>query len=140
MKRVTSQPSGSTKATTSGPTPTDAAVCVASCSAARSIPSTAVSRPATRSTKTPSERVTFTLWFVIPPLRTSHVERAVRPDARDGGVELRVHARIRSPAGSYSGSSATTPGTHSPKISTATSVPTSCPAGRYAKAIDDPTV
>ena len=64
---------------------------------------------------------------------------ATRPDALDGGVEA-AHARIRSPRGSKRGSSATSPATHSPKISTATSVPTPCSAGRYAYAIDSPTV
>ena len=62
--------------------------------------------------------------------------RAVDPEARG-----RAHDRIRSPAGSCSGSAATTPATHSPKISTATSVPISAAAaGKYAYAIDFPTV
>ena len=92
-----------------------------------------VSRPAIRSTKTPSGRVTLTLWFVIPPPRTSQRDVAVRPDARDRRREGVAHARIRSPAGSKSGSSATTPGTQSPKISTATSVPTSCSSGQVGE-------
>ena len=65
---------------------------------------------------------------------------AARPDARNGRGQRFGHARIRSPRGSKSGSAATMPFTHSPKISTATSVPTSCSAGRYAYAIDEPMV
>ena len=61
-----------------------------------------------------------------------------RPDALD---DLFDHARILSPAGSKSGSRATAPGTQSPKTSTSTSLPsTASPAGRYAYAIDFPTV
>jgi hypothetical protein len=63
---------------------------------------------------------------------------------RDGGVPLRrrpsdwrrlrcLQDRIRSPFGSKSGSRATSPATHPPKISTSTAVPTSAAAaGRYA--------
>ena len=72
---------------------------------------------------------TLRLWFVIPPPSTS--TRASRPGQTrsDRLLEAR-HARIRSPRGSKSGSSATTPATHSPKISTATSAPTSCSGGQ----------
>ncbi len=82
---------------------------------------------------------TFRLWFVMPPPSTSTRASTTRPDALDRSREV-AHARMRSPVGSNSGSAATTPGTHSPKISTAISVPTSCSAGRYAYAIDFSTV
>ena len=72
--RVTSQPSGSTKSTTSGPTPTAAAARVASSSTDRSIPRSSVSFPAMRSTNVPSARETFRLWLVMPPPSTSNVE------------------------------------------------------------------
>ena len=58
---------------------------------------------------------------------------AREPDLQDG-VD---HARTRSPCGSKSGSAATSPAIHSPKISTSTGRPGSaCAAGRYAYAID----
>ena len=97
-ERVTSQPSGSTKSTTSGPTPGTAAVRVAASSAARSIPRRAVSRPATRRTKSPSTLVALTLWFVIPPARTSHSARPPATRARPRPRALRVRARILPPA------------------------------------------
>ncbi len=84
--------------------------------------------------------VDLDLQVVVRDPAAEHLEAgaAPGPDALDLGGER--HARIRSPGGSNSGSSAITPGTHSPKISTATSVPTSCSAGRYAYAIDLSTV
>ncbi len=43
---------------------------------------------------------------------------------------LRVYERMRSPDGSYNGSAATSPATHSPKISTSTGWPgCALPAG-----------
>ena len=60
-------------------------------------------------------------------------ERLDRLDAGgpDAGDELVDHARMRSPLGSQSGSAATSPGVHSPKISTSTGCPGSTwPAGR----------
>ena len=84
--------------------------------------------------------VDLDLEVVVRDAAAEHLEarRSAGPDALDFRRE--GHARIRSPLGSKSGSSATTPATHSPKISTATSVPTSCSAGRYAYAIDFATV
>ena len=84
--------------------------------------------------------VDLDLQVVIRDAAAEHLEARTPagPDALDLGRER--HARIRSPLGSKSGSSATTPATHSPKISTATSVPTPCSAGRYAYAIDFSTV
>ena len=137
-KPVTSHPSGSTNATTSGPIPSAAAASVAASSTVRSIPSRFVSFPATRSTK--QLAVDLDLQVVVRDAAPEHLElRATAgPDALDLGRAR--HARIRSPLGSKSGSSVTTPATHSPKISTATSVPTPCSAGRYAYAIDFSTV
>ena len=126
--RVTSQPSGSTKSTTSGPIPSAAAARVAASSTERSMPRSPVSLPATRSTYVSPSSSTLTLWFVIPPPSTSKRASAPGPDALDRSLEL-AHARILSPFGSKSGSSAISPATHSPKISTATSVPGSCSAG-----------
>ena len=79
----------------------------------------------------------FDLQVVVRDPPAEHLEpgAATWPDALDLSGEG-AHARIRSPFGSNSGSAATTPGTHSPKISTAISVPTSCSAGRYAYAMD----
>ena len=85
--------------------------------------------------------VDLDLQVVVRDPAAEHLEAGApaRPDPLDLCGEC-AHARIRSPFGSNSGSSATTPGTHSPKISTATSVPTPCSAGRYAYAIDLSTV
>jgi len=47
--------------------------------------------------------------------------------------------RILVPFGSYSGSSATRPGTQVPKISTSTAAPVATGAGTNAYAIDRPT-
>ena len=58
------------------------------------------------------------------------VRAPVGPHPRNRGGERIAHARTRSPVGSYTGSSTTIPSIHSPKISTATSVPTSCSVGR----------
>ena len=134
MNRVTSQPSGSRKATTSGPTPTAAAARVASCSARRSIPSSSVSRPATRSTYGVAV-VERRPDVVVRDPAAEHLEPRVpaRPEPLDRRLDAlwHAHARIRSPAtGRRAGSAATRPSTHSPKISTATSVPTSCSAGQ----------
>ena len=76
------------------------------------------------------------------PVRDPPAERldrldAARPDAREDRID---HARTRSPSGSKSGSAATSPPIHSPKISTSTRAPTSCAAGRYAYAIERSTV
>ena len=106
MKRVTSQPSGSRKATTSGPTPTPRPRRVASCSARRSMPSSSVSWPATRSTyASPSER---DLDVVVRDPAAEQLEPCVpaRPEPLDSGLDTGGdgHARIRSPAGSKSGS------------------------------------
>ena len=50
MNRVTRKPSGRMNATTSGPTPTDAAAAVAACSTSRLMPSRWVSVPPIRIT------------------------------------------------------------------------------------------
>ena len=75
--------------------------------------------------------VDLDLQVVVRDPAAEHLEAcpATWPHALDLGSES-AHARIRSPFGSNSGSSATTPATHSPKISTSTSVPTSCSTGR----------
>ena len=88
----------------------------------RSIPEQAGVLPADAEHEQLSADSTYRLWFVIPPPSTSNRRAATRPDALDLSGED-AHARIRSPFGSNSGSAATTPGTHSPKISTAISVP-----------------
>ena len=81
------------------------------------------------------------LQVVVRDAAAEHLDASLptRPDALDRSREV-AHARMRSPVGSNSGSAETTPGTHSPKISTAISVPTSCSAGRYAYAMDFSTV
>ncbi len=66
-KRVTRYPSGSTNATTSGPIPSAAALSDAACSTRRSIPSSSVSLPPTRSTNASPPVRTRKLRFVIPP-------------------------------------------------------------------------
>ena len=66
-KRVTSTPSGSRNATTSGPTPAAAAASAAACSARRSIPSNSVSLPPIRRTYASPSTDTLKLWFVMPP-------------------------------------------------------------------------
>ena len=76
------------------------------------------------------------LWFVMPPPSTSNASAATRPDALDRGRRSSLTRGSARPSGRRAARSATTPATHSPKISTATSVPTSCSAGRYAYAID----
>ena len=65
-----------------------------------------------------------------PPAENLPARLPVGPDTRDDGLEARAHDRTRSPSGSKSGSAVTAPSTHVPKISTATSVWTSCSAGR----------
>ena len=74
-----------------------------------------------------------------PAAERLDARRPVGPDALDRSFES-AHARILSPFGSKSGSAAISPPTHSPKISTSTSVPTSCSAGTYAYAIERSTV
>ena len=111
-KRVTSQPSGSTKSTTSGPTPTAAAARVASSSVRRSIPSSSVFCPATR--RTNDAVGTRHLHVVVRDPAAEHLPRRARRRARRArrSRRARAHARTRSPAGSNSGSAATTPATH----------------------------
>ena len=110
-----------------------AAARVAASSTARSIPRRSVSLPATRSTNdSPS---TVDLQVVVRDAAAEDLDtRDVAGPGQTRSTARRrsslAHARIRSPRGSKSGSSATTPATHSPKISTATSVPTSCSAGQ----------
>ena len=77
MNRVTSQPSGSTKSTTSGPIPSAAAARVAASSTPRSIPRRSVSLPATRSTSTSSPS-TVDLEVVVRDAAAEHLERARR--------------------------------------------------------------
>ena len=74
------------------------------------------------------------LQVVVRDAASEHLEAraAVGPHAAHDLLVAGSHARTRSPAGSKSGSAATSPSTQLPKISTATSVPTSCSAGRYA--------
>ncbi len=137
-KPVTSQPSGSTNATTSGPIP----------SSRGRLGRGELDRPVDpeqvgvlpRDPQHEVLAVDLDLQVVVRDAAAEHLEACgpARPDALDLGRER--HARIRSPLGSNRGSSATTPATHSPKISTATSVPTPCSAGRYAYAIDFSTV
>ena len=77
MKRVTSQPSGSTKSSTAGPTPAAAARRLASLSTRRSIPSKEVCAPAIRSTNDWPSTSILKLWLVMPP--DSGVTFAWRP-------------------------------------------------------------
>ena len=137
--RVTSQPSGSTNATTSGPIPSAAAA-----SRRRELDCAVDPEQAgVLARHAEHERLSADLDLQVvvrdPPAEHLEPGASTRPDALDLGGEG-AHARIRSPFGSNSGSAATTPGTHSPKISTAISVPTSCSAGRYAYAMDFSTV
>ena len=115
------------------------------------MPRRSVSFPATRSTNTPSGRVTFTLWLVMPPPRTSHSQapsgqtRSTAAPSLASSASLTTEPRRRSRADPLAGRVVQRlvrddAPTHSPKISTATSVPTPYLAGRYAKAIDDSTV
>src|SRR5207249_1484900 len=62
--------------------------------------------------------------------------QVVRPNGRHRHV--RLHARILSPFGSNSGSPVTAPGTHRPKISTSTRVPTSAPSGVTSEVMSAP--
>ena len=95
MKRVTSQPSGSTKATTSGPDArrrqprwSPRARPGGRCRAA------SVSCPAIRSTHTsPPSSSTLRLWFVIPPPRISQRASPIGPDARHRAREPSLRSR-----------------------------------------------
>ena len=119
-KRVTSHPSGSTNATTSGPMPSAAAARVASSSTVRSMPSRSVSLPVTRRTNSSPSTSTLRLWFVIPPPRTSNA-RSRPGQTRSTAAASSLMPGSARPAGSKSGSAAISPATHSPKISTSTS-------------------
>ena len=88
-----------------------------------------MSRPPTRSTKASPATVTLKLRFVIPP--PSGSIRSTPPGQTRRGKLVRAHERMRVPAGSNSGSAATSPPIHSPKISTSTGLPTvAAAAGR----------
>src|SRR5262245_9247289 len=79
------------------------------------------------------ERVRAVLHLEVA-VRDAAAERLDRVDAAgpDAPEDVVDHDRIRSPRGSKSGSSAISPATHSPKISTSTGCPAPRPAGRYA--------
>ena len=132
--RVTSHPSGSTKDDDLGADP-ERRGRLGGCELDRAIDPEQV-RVLSRHAQHEVLAVDVDLEVVVRDAAAEHLEprATTRPDPLDLGRER--HARIRSPRGSKSGSSATMPGTHSPKISTVTSVPTPYPAGRYAYAIE----
>ena len=92
------------------------------------MPSSSVSLPPMRSTNVSPPAATLKLWFVIPPPSGS-----TDSTARSGPTIRRTRARRScadaAPAGSNSGSAATSPATHSPKISTSTGCPGSHASG-----------
>ena len=104
-------------------------------------PSGTPSGPSLASTTERSGKATVTSWYVTPwrsNERSSTTTASCSPSTATGYAG---YARIRSPFGSNSGSSATRPGIHSPKISTSTGVSTAASAaGRYAYAIERSTV
>ena len=88
-------------------------------------------RSAARTSRRPT--ATLKLWFVIPPPSGSTELDAAGPDPLDDLVD---HPRTRSPCGSKSGSAATSPATHSPKISTSTGCP-GCACSRGQVGVGD---
>src|SRR5215210_7739407 len=69
-KRVTKHPAWGRNATTGGPTPAEAAARAATCSADRSIPSSSVPEPKTRTTTRPPPQSRRKFRFVMPAVRT----------------------------------------------------------------------